>query len=342
LDLQRILQSRLLPIDLLRLGVRISIQVRLRRQYRKGVERQNTQKRALIRKFKRSPIAIHTHDANLQHYEVPTAFFQNVLGKRMKYSCCYWPAQVTSLDQAEEAMLRLTCERARVQDGLRILDLGCGWGSLTLWIAEQYPQCEVMAVSNSRTQVAHILSEAARLGVKNVRAQTADVAKWTPDERFDRVLSIEMFEHMKNYEALMARIATWLEKDGLLFVHHFSHTQFAYEFDAANPVDWMARTFFAGGTMPSHDLLLYFQNDLNVVSHWAVSGLHYARTLRAWWDRMHANYKEIMHLLEGNYGAGSARERYRNWELFFLMTEETFRLRRGEEYLVTHLLFEKL
>ncbi len=342
MNLNRIIESRTLPHWIKRIAVRTTLMSGLRRQYNKGLERQNTQKRALIRKFNRSPIAIYTDDANLQHYEVPTQFFQLVLGKRMKYSCCYWPKYVSDLEEAEEAMLRLTCERARIKDGMRILDLGCGWGSLTLWIAENYSQCEVLAVSNSSTQGSFIQAQADQQGFKGVRTQTANVADLELVERFDRVLSIEMFEHMKNYGSLMAKIATWLEDDGLLFVHHFSHKRFTYEFDASNPDDWMGRTFFAGGTMPSDDLLLYFQRDLKAVSHWAFSGMQYARTLRAWWDRMHTKRGEIERLLAEIYGSDSAQSRFRNWELFFLITEETFKLRRGEEYLVTQMLFDKI
>jgi cyclopropane-fatty-acyl-phospholipid synthase len=323
------------------MGVRFVLLNGLRRQYRKGVQRQNTQKRALIRKFKRSPIAHHTDDANLQHYEVPTEFFQTVLGKRMKYSCCYWPANVNSLNEAEEAMLQLTCDRARLKDGMRVLDLGCGWGSLALWIAERYPQAEILAISNSRTQTAFIQAKAEQSGLNNVRTQTANVTEMELDQRFDRVLSIEMFEHMKNYEALMVKIASWLKPDGMLFVHHFSHKRFAYEFDASNPEDWMARSFFAGGTMPSDDLLLYFQADMKVISHWILSGMQYALTLRSWWDRMHARQDEIKQLFVERYGPETVAERYRHWELFFLITEETFKLRKGNEYLVTHMLFEK-
>jgi cyclopropane-fatty-acyl-phospholipid synthase len=330
-----------MPHWLIRWVVRRHFLNGIQRQVQKGIERQNTQKRALIRKFKRSPIALYAQDANLQHYEVPTEFFQMVLGKRMKYSCCYWLDNVTSLDEAEEAMLRLTCERARIKDGMRVLDLGCGWGSLTLWIAEHYPNCEVLAVSNSSTQGAFVRAQAERLGFTSVQTLTANVADLELEQHFDRVLSIEMFEHMKNYEALMGKIAGWLMDEGLLFVHHFSHKRFAYEFDVSNPDDWMARMFFAGGTMPSDDLLLYFQQDLKVISHWVVSGSHYARTLRAWWDRMHEQQDKIMPLVGKAYGMDSARQRYHHWSLFFLITEETWKLRGGEEYVVTHLLFEK-
>ncbi len=341
MNLNSVIESRILPHWAQRAFIRRAYMNGLRRQYRKGVERQNTQKRALIRKFKRSPIAVHTEDANIQHYEVPTEFFQLVLGPRMKYSCCIWPKNVGTLAESEEAMLRLTCDRARLEDGMRVLDLGCGWGSLTMWIAEHYPNCEVLAVSNSRTQGDFILSQAQLKGFRNVRVMTANVAELDLAETFDRVISIEMFEHMKNYEGLLDKIASWLKPDGLLFVHHFSHSTFVYEFDASNPEDWMARTFFAGGTMPSDDLLLYFQGDLQVVSHWVVSGLHYARTLRAWWDRMRRRRREIMELLTEIYGSESAQDRYRYWALFFLITEETWKLRNGQEYIVTHMLFER-
>jgi cyclopropane-fatty-acyl-phospholipid synthase len=210
-----------------------------------------------------------------------------------------------------------------------------------LWISENYPNCEVLAVSNSKTQAEFIEAQVNRMGLKNLRTQTANVAEMETDERFDRVLSIEMFEHMKNYQALMRKIATWLVPEGMLFVHHFSHRRYAYEFDASNPGDWMAQTFFAGGTMPSDDLLLYFQRDLKVVSHWTFSGTHYARTLRSWWDRMHLKRYEIESLFAEMYDMETVVERYRHWALFFLITEETFKLRKGQEYIVTHLLFEK-
>jgi cyclopropane fatty-acyl-phospholipid synthase-like methyltransferase len=224
---------------------------------------------------------------------------------------------------------------------MRVLDLGCGWGALSLWIAERYPNCEILAVSNSSTQGAFIDGQVERYGFERVRTLIANVADLELAEKFDRVISVEMFEHMKNYSALMAKIASWLDEDGLLFVHHFSHKRFAYEFLAENPEDWMARTFFAGGTMPSDDLLLYFQRDMKVRSHWMLSGLQYARTLRAWWNRMHHKRAEIEALIAAEYGQRAVRSRYRHWELFFLITEETFKLRRGQEYIVTQLLFEK-
>jgi cyclopropane-fatty-acyl-phospholipid synthase len=296
-------------------------------------------RRALLQKLRQSPIAIHTIDPNWQHYEIPTELFQLVLGKRLKYSCCYWPAGVTTLDDAEEAMLRLTCERARLEDGMDVLDLGSGWGSLALWIAEQYPNCRVMAVSNSRTQRDYVQQQCTKRGLVNVKTVAANVVNLDIDRRFDRVLSIEMFEHMKNYEQLMAKVSTLLRPDGKLFVHVFSHREFAYEFDASDPNDWMAQTFFTGGTMPSDDLLLYFQRDLKLVDHWSIDGTHYARTLREWLKKLDRNKAQVRPVLAKTYGAAQEMRWLVNWRMFFIVCEEAWRLNRGREFLVSHYLF---
>jgi cyclopropane-fatty-acyl-phospholipid synthase len=331
----------LVPDCLIRLALRASLGLNTRRRYRTSIAERSQAKRALIAKLKESPIAIHTDAPNEQHYEVPTAFFQLVLGKRLKYSCCYWPEGVETLEAAEEAMLALTCQRARLDDGMEILDLGCGWGSLSLWIGEHYPNSRVVAVSNSRTQVAHIQEQSARQGLGNVEARVADVSSWGGDGRFDRVLSIEMFEHMKNYQALLAQIASWLKPAGLLFVHVFSHREFAYEFDPADEGDWMAQTFFSGGTMPSDDLLLHFQRDFHVVDHWQMSGIHYGRTLRAWLERLDRNRSAVRQALAEAYGDEGAARWLVNWRLFFMGCELTWRQRQGREYLVSHYLFAK-
>ncbi len=335
------LERKVIPDWLIRLAIRRRIDKTIKRFEGADAAERQAQKSALIAKFKTSPIAIHTDAANEQHYEVPAAFFLTVLGKRLKYSSCYWPQGIGLLDDAEEAMLQLTCERAGVEDGMAVLDLGCGWGSLCLWIAEKYPVCQVMAVSNSQGQREHIEDTARERGLENLEVVTADVVEFDTERRFDRILSVEMFEHMKNYERLMAKITDWLNSNGRLFVHHFSHREFAYEFDHENTNNWMAQHFFTGGTMPSDDLLLYFQRDLQVVEHWRVDGTHYKHTLNTWLHKMDANRDKILAILRDVYGEANAQRWFVYWRLFFIACAETFGLRGGTEFFVTHLLFEK-
>ncbi len=288
-----------------------------------------------------SPVAVATEEANAQHYEVPTELFRKVLGPRMKYSCCHFPPGVSSLAEAEEAMLALTCERAQMRDGMSVLDLGCGWGSLSLWIAEKYPGCRILSVSNSRTQREHILARCAERGLRNLEVVTADANTFEPGRTFDRVVSVEMFEHMRNHRLLMRRISSWLAPGGKLFVHIFAHRTLAYLFRDESGDDWMARTFFTGGIMPSDDLLLYFQEDLSIEGHWRVSGLHYRETLERWLRNLDDRKEEILPVLAEAYGKGEADRWFHRWRLFFLACSEVWGFRGGGEWIVSHYLFRR-
>jgi cyclopropane-fatty-acyl-phospholipid synthase len=338
---ERWLDSGRYPDWFLRFIVRFILHRGLRGGYQRGAERLSRAKRAMLRKLSRGPIAIFAQDANIQHYEVDSRFFNLALGPWLKYSCCYWPEGLQDLESAEREMLALTCKRAGLEDGMHVLDLGCGWGSLTRWIAEFYPSCNVTAISNSQTQGEFIRQRCEQHGFSNVKVLTGNVADVEFEPIYDRVLSVEMFEHMKNYQALLAKISSWLTPTGQLFVHHFSHRQFLYEFNAEDPNDFMARRYFAGGTMPSDDLLLHFQDDLCVCDHWRVSGMHYAHTLHAWLNNLYAHRAEIESLFTDSYGLEQVTKAFTHWRLFFLICEETFALRNGSEYLVTHMLLEK-
>jgi cyclopropane-fatty-acyl-phospholipid synthase len=282
-------------------------------------------------------MAVHTEAANEQHYEVPARFFCQFLGPRMKYSACYWPGGVADIAGAENAMLALTCERAGIEDGMEVLDLGCGWGSFALYVAEHYPAARVLAVSNSRSQGEHIREVAAGSGLSGVEHQVANVAEFDTDRRFDRVVSIEMFEHLRNYEQAFRHVRRWLKPEGRFFMHVFSHRRLAYTFEGD---DWMGRYFFTGGTMPAHELFREFAADLTVAQDWHMNGGHYARTLEAWLERLDEVRDSVWPVLVDTYGDGNARRWWVNWRLFFIVCAEAFALGGGEQYGVSHYLFE--
>jgi cyclopropane-fatty-acyl-phospholipid synthase len=337
--LERIVDSGLVPEPVLRAGIRAVCALRLREQ-RASVEDEQARHRALVRELRASEIAIATDAANDQHYEVPPAFFAAVLGPYRKYSGCYWPAGVHDLGAAEAAALGQVAERAGLADGQDVLDLGCGWGALSLWAAARYPRSRFTAVSNSQAQRAYIVEQAAARGLANLSVRTADVRTVElPWASFDRVVSIEMFEHMRNYALLLRRIAGWLRPGGALFVHVFAHRRHAYPMTDAGASDWMAREFFTGGLMPSVQLLHHFQDDLQIADEWHLAGTHYARTAEAWHANLVARRSEVMAILGERYGA-EARRRYQRWRVFFLACAELFGYRDGREWIVAHYRFE--
>ena len=322
----------LVPDPVVRSAIRINCARRLARKRRGGASRQ----KAFLNELRASAIADRVEKPNEQHYEVPAEFFHLVLGPRLKYSCCYWPEGVETLAAAEQAMLTLTCERAEIEDEMELLDLGCGWGSLTFWLAERYPACRILAVSNSRTQRAFIEGEARRRGLRGIEVVTADANVFDVERRFDRVVSVEMLEHARNYEALLDKVASWLEPGGKLFVHVFSHRELAYAYESG----WMAKHFFTAGTMPSHDLIPHFAGTLGLEEQWTVSGLHYAKTAEAWLDRLDDAREDVLSVLTKSYGSAAAR-RLQMWRIFFMACSELWGYRSGSEWGVSHYRFIK-
>lgn len=331
----------LLPDCLIAAGIRALLRRRLRSLYVGGIQAAGEREAALVASLKKSPIAVQTEAANEQHYEVPADFFLSALGRNLKYSSCFYKSASAPLEDAEEAMLSLCVERAEVKDGMRILELGCGWGSMTLFLARRFRSSEIVGVSNSASQREFILAKARTEGLSNVKILTADMNTFDTELRFDRVVSIEMFEHMRNYEKLMAKIGSWLNPGGKLFVHIFSHRQWSYLFETDGAANWMGRYFFTGGIMPSDSLLLNFQQDMCVERHWRVSGRHYERTSRDWVRNMYSSRKEIMPVLARTYGADQAVIWFNRWKMFFMACAELFGFSGGDEWLVSHYLFGK-
>lgn len=337
---QGILDRGLVPDRLIRQAIRRRCHQRLENQGRGGPSAREERLARFLAELRAAPIAAHTDAANEQHYELPPEFFTAVLGRHRKYSCGYWPEGVASLDQSEERMLELTAERAGLADGQRILELGCGWGSLSLFMAARFPNARVLAVSNSNPQRMFITAEAEARGLTNLEVRTADMNDFEPGDRFDRVVSVEMFEHMKNYGELLRRIAGWLLPGGALFVHMFVHRRFAYHYEAEGPDDWMARYFFTGGTMPSEDLLDRFDDHLQVARRWKVSGLHYQKTCEAWLRLMGQRRDTVRPILAATYGPSQVSRWWVRWRVFFMACSELFGYGGGEEWFVGHFLLQ--
>lgn len=331
----------LIPDALLRAGIRRLCSERLRECTAGGMEAQYERRQQLLTQWRRGPMAVHTEAANTQHYEVPTAFFQQCLGPRLKYSSCYFADAHATLEQAELAMLELYGRRAQLSDGQDILELGCGWGSLTLWMAERFPHARITAVSNSHSQRTHILAQCEQRGLSNVEVITCDVNTLTlASARYDRCVSVEMFEHVRNHEALMARIADWLRPMGRLFVHIFAHRQLAYPFETEGANNWMGRHFFTGGLMPAADTLLWFQQHLQIERQWLVDGTHYQRTANAWLAQQDDRRDEVMRILRDSYGhAALASLWFQRWRMFWMACAELFGYEDGQQWLVAHYRF---
>ncbi len=326
---------------MVRAGIRRICAARLHEQSAGGVDSRKERARQFLAELDRSPIAIETKAANEQHYEVPADFYRMTLGPHLKYSCAFWPEGIDTLAQAEEAMLDLYCRRARIKDGQSVLELGCGWGSLSLYLARRFPASRIVGVSNSRTQKEFIDGQAQARNLKNLEIITADMNDFQAATRFDRIVSIEMFEHMRNYRLLLSRIASWLKPDGLLFVHIFSHARFAYPYEVRDSSDWMAQHFFTGGIMPSDDLLASFQDELALTERWRLDGTHYQRTAEAWLANMDAHKPEILALFALTYGPDEAQRWWVRWRVFFMACAEMFGYSGGKEWMVSHYLFGK-
>jgi len=331
----------LVPDMAIRAGIRRLLGDRLDEIHADDAEKAAEALREFICKMQMADIAPLPKLANEQHYELPAAFFADVLGAHRKYSSCYWPSEVQTLEHAEAEALSITCARAGIENGMSVLDLGCGWGSLSLWMAEYYPDCRIAAVSNSNGQRQHILAEASRRALGNIDVLTCDMNDFEAPGGYDRVVSVEMFEHMRNYEALFDRIDRWLNPGGRFFMHIFCHRLCAYAFEDKGPSDWMSRHFFSGGFMPSFDLPLHFQRNLVLANRWVWDGRHYEKTANAWLANMDARKDKIMLIFRDTYGPERAQQWFMRWRMFFMACAELFGHARGQEWFVAHYLFSR-
>lgn len=332
-----LVEQGFVPDWITRLGIRRLLRRRLAKE--KDKFKQTDAFEEFLSEMRTSPLAINTLDANQQHYEVPTEFFEFALGIHKKYSCGYFKPNVHNLSAAEEDMLTITCERAEIEDGMQILELGCGWGSLTLWMGKMFPNSRITAVSNSSSQKVYIDEIAQSRGLGNIEVITCDMNDFDINEKFDRVVSIEMFEHMRNYPLLFQRIANWLESNGKLFFHIFCHNTIPYFFETEGEADWMAENFFTGGLMPSYDLPLSIESDMTLLNRWAVNGRHYAKTSHAWLNQIDDNKEQVLELFKKSDDPTPEVVQYNRWRMFFMACEELFAYNQGKEWHIGHYLF---
>ena len=339
--IESLVESNLVPDFLIRKGIRSFCQERLDQQLSAVGDVGYAQKEQFIKSLRESPIAIVPEKANEQHYEVPARFYDLCLGKRKKYSSCFYSSTTTSLDEAEEKMLDLYVQRGEFADGQSVLELGCGWGSLTLFLAQRFPNSKITGVSNSASQREYILGQASARGLPNVDIITVDMNNFNAPRDYDRIVSIEMFEHMRNWDVLFTKVSSWLKDSGKFFMHIFTHRTFAYPYEDKGDSDWMARHFFSGGMMPSDDMPLHFQKHLNLDEHWMLAGTHYQKTARDWLANLDNNKVEVISLFEQIYGKKQGVKWYVRWRLFFMACEEMFGFDNGKEWGVSHYRFTK-
>ncbi|SMF53386.1 SAM-dependent methyltransferase [Pseudobacteriovorax antillogorgiicola] len=339
--MEQLLSRGVIPEPLIRIGIRQLLKRRISESSSDDVSVHQERINQLVAQLRKSPIAIETDKANTQHYELPSDFFRLFMGRYLKYSSGYWDPSTKTLDQAEQNMLELYIQRAKIQDNMRILDLGCGWGSFSLFAAQNYPHSEFTAISNSRIQKDFIESRIKALGLKNLEVLTMDANNLNLSTGFDRIISIEMFEHMRNYEALLCQLSDILNPGGKLFVHIFTHKNLSYLFEDKDSTDFLSRNFFSGGIMPSDHLLYYFNRDLRVQKHWVVNGQHYSKTSEAWLHNMKRNKSAVMKIFKSHYGS-DAKKWWEFWKIFFMSCAELWGYEDGNQWHVSHYLFGKV